>query len=106
MKTPKYKHNVTLDSECADCIEIKTDNDQALANQIKWVLEYISYSEGYQIEGDDFEIIGEDENGRDGVYTESLIKIAGLAHTRIKELEQKLNEQIACSAKGVKNDYR
>ena len=39
METPKYKHNVTLDSECADCVEIKTDNSTVVINQAKKIAE-------------------------------------------------------------------
>jgi hypothetical protein len=57
---------------------------------LKIALDEISCADADQIESNDFEIVGEDENGASGVYTAQIIDVASNAAERIEELEQAL----------------
>ena len=87
MTMPKCKHNVTLDSECVDCIEIKTDNSQVIINQDKKIAEL------------------EQENIAMERQVEIITTTTATMNDTIYSLEQKIDEQIACISKLERFSY-
>lgn len=64
------------------------------SSTLKWLLSELALAEPEQYESGSFEIVGEDEQGREGCCEVEVSDIACSAKDRIEELENSIRETI------------